>query len=337
MGSICADRGPGAGLATVAMALLLLVTGCATAAPTATPLASASKIGVGRPKPSATRGPTAGHLTAQASSVPGITKETMTFVDYSRLVHPPHAAPGPRKLVTVIRYPSAAKGPLPLIVFGHGFAVTPAYYFRLLDSWAAAGYVVAAPVFPLENRNAPGGPDERDLVNQPRDMSFVITSMLALSGVGGNVLSRRINAKEIGVSGQSDGGETALAMAYDRFFLDPRVRAAAILSGAVIPGTGLYFPPGSPPLLATQGTADTINPPHFTYDFFGHARRPKYLLNLIGAPHLPPYTYEQPQLSVVGRVTTAFFNLYLKRDSSGLARMMATGNVPGVAALTVSR
>jgi dienelactone hydrolase len=317
----------------VAVALLLLVTGCATAAPKA----SASKVGAGGPKPGATRGSKPRDPATQASSVPGVTERTMTFVDYSRQVRFPHAAPGPRRLITVIRYPSAATGPLPLIVFGHGFAVTPAYYFRLLDSWAAAGYVVAAPVFPLENLNAPGGPNEADLVNQPRDLSFVITSMLALSGVGGNILSGRINPKEIGVSGQSDGGETALAMTYDRFFLDPRVRAAAVLSGAVIPGTGLYFPRGSPPLLATQGTADNINQPHLTYEFFAHARRPKYLLNLLGAPHLPPYTYEQPQLSIVGRVTTAFFNLYLKQEGSGLARMVATGNVPGLAALTVNR
>jgi dienelactone hydrolase len=337
LGSICGDRGLGAGLASVAVALLLLITGCASAAPKATALASTSKVGAGRPKPGATGRPKARHLTTQAASVPGVTERTMTFVDYSRRVRFPHAAPGPRRLVTVIRYPSAAKGPLPLIVFGHGFAVTPAYYFRLLDAWAAAGYVVAAPVFPLENLKAPGGPNESDLINQPRDMSFVITSMLTLSGVSGNILSGRINPKEIGVSGQSDGGETALAMAYDRFFLDPRVRAAAILSGAIIPGTGLYFPRGSPPLLATQGTADNVNQPHFTYDFFAQARRPKYLLKLLGAPHLPPYTYEQPQLSIVGRVTTAFFKLYLKHERSGLTRMEATGNLPGLAALTVDR
>ncbi|MGI9183853.1 MAG: alpha/beta hydrolase family protein [Solirubrobacteraceae bacterium] len=302
----------------MAIVLLLLLTGCANAAPRVTTPARAGSAG-------------------SAAAGRGVAERTMTFVDYSRQIRFPHAAPGPRRLVTVIRYPRAARGPLPLIVFGHGFAVTPAYYFRLLDSWAAAGYVVAAPVFPLENLHAPGGPNEADLINQPRDMSFVITSMLALSGVSGNILSGRINPKEIGVSGQSDGGETALAMAYDRFFLDSRVRAAAILSGAVIPGTGLYFPRGTPPLLATQGTADTINQPHFTYDFFARARPPKYLLKLLGAPHLPPYTYEQPQLSIVGRVTTAFFNLYLKHERSGLGRMTAAGNVPGRAALAVDR
>jgi hypothetical protein len=61
------------------------------------------------------------------------------------------------------------------VIFGHGFAVTPGIYTPLLQYWARAGYVVAAPIFPLGNANAPGGPNESDLVNQPRDMSFVIT------------------------------------------------------------------------------------------------------------------------------------------------------------------
>ncbi len=67
----------------------------------------------------------------------------------------------------MVRYPSTCTDRCPLIVFGHGFAVTPAYYWRLLRSWAQAGYVVAAPVFPLENQHAPGGPNEADLANQP--------------------------------------------------------------------------------------------------------------------------------------------------------------------------
>jgi hypothetical protein len=93
-------------------------------------------------------------------------------------------------------------------------------------------------------------------------MSFVITRMLALSSAHSELFSGLIAPGEVAVSGQSDGGETALAVAYDRHYLDRRVRAAVILSGAEIPGVGGFdFPAPSPPLLATQGTADTINPP----------------------------------------------------------------------------
>jgi predicted dienelactone hydrolase len=262
----------------------------------------------------------------------------LTFVDRSRLIRLPGRPPEPRRLVTVVRYPEHAAGPFPLVVFGHGFAVTPAYYFRLLRAWAQAGYVVAAPVFPLGNAHAPDGPDEADIVNQPRDMSFVITRMIAVSAGRVGPLTGLIDRRQVAVSGQSDGGETALAVAYDRYYLDHRVRAAIILSGAEIPGVdGFDFAAPNPPLLATQGTADTINRPRYTYAFFGLAPRPKYLLKLLGAGHLPPYTYQQPELSIVERVTIAFLDRYLKDEHRGIARMIAAGDIAGRAKLVVRR
>ena len=271
---------------------------------------------------------------------------TVTIVDPSRRVRIPGRPVGPRTLVTVVRYPALGRsgrtdvvdaaparagGPFPLVVFGHGFAVTPAPYAGLLQAWARAGYVVAAPVFPLGNANAPGGPNESDLVNQPRDMSVVITRLRAASGVRGGFFAGLIDRHSVAVSGQSDGGETALAAAYDRLFIDRRIDAAMILSGAEIPGVGGFdFPAPSPPLLATQGTADTINPPHFTDAFFRIAPPPKYLLRLLGAPHLGPYTDEQPQLRIVERVTIAFLDRYLKTERGALRRMVRAGDVSGV-------
>jgi dienelactone hydrolase len=275
--------------------------------------------------------------------------QVLTLVDGSRQIHTPSGAASPRTLTTYVRYPATgaasrtdvsgaspatAGGPYPLIVFGHGFAVTPRLYAALLQAWARAGYVVAAPVFPLENAAAPGGPDESDLVNQPRDMRFVTSALLAASARSSGPLAHLIDPREVAVAGQSDGGETALAVAYDRYFRDPRVRAAAILSGAVIPGVGGFaFGSGSPPLLATQGTADTVNPPSATQAFFSAASRPKYLLELLGASHLPPYSYQQPQLGIVERVTTAFFDLYLKRAPGALRRLRKAGSVAGTASL----
>jgi fermentation-respiration switch protein FrsA (DUF1100 family) len=108
-----------------------------------------------------------------------------------------------------------------------------------------------------------------------------------------------------------------------------------ILSGAEIPGvSGFTFPAGSPPLLATQGTADTVNPPSFTAAFFERARRPKYLLRLLGAGHLPPYTDQQPQLGIVERVTVAFLDGYLKHRTGMLQRLPSLATVGGEASLT---
>jgi fermentation-respiration switch protein FrsA (DUF1100 family) len=328
------------------IAILLALLGLAQPAaaprprPAAVPPAGAAPIG---PNSAATASPAA-HAGPFAVGI-----RTIKFIDSSRSVTFPGHKPEPRPLVTVIRYPAEGPssgtdvpgaaparvdGPFPLVVFGHGFAVTPEPYAPLLHALARAGYVVAAPVVPLGNGNAPGGPNESDIVNQPRDMSFAISQMLALNRQRNGLFSHLIAPAEIAVSGQSDGGETALATAFDRYYLDHRVRAAVILSGAEIPGVGGFtFPAPSPPLLATQGTADTINPPSFTYQFFNLAPRPKFLLKLPGAPHLPPYTTEQPQLGIVERVTIAFLNRYLKHAPRSLAQMTRAGNVGGVAAL----
>ena len=257
-----------------------------------------------------------------------VAQRTITLIDRSRTIRYPDGSVRPRVLATIVRYPLRAPCPCPLIVFGHGFAVTPAPYAALLRAWARAGYVVAAPVFPLENAHAPGGPNESDLINQPRDMSVVITQL-------SRRLRQLVDGRRIAVSGQSDGGETALAVAYDVHFRDRRVRAAIILSGAKIPNVGGFtFPAPSPPLLATQGTADPINPPQFTRAFFDVAPRPKYLLWLLGAGHLPPYTAQQPQLRIVEAVTITFLGRYVRGDRVASSAIATAGDVPGVARLT---
>ncbi len=232
----------------------------------------------------------------------------VTFVDASRTVRFPDSLAEPRPLVTVIRYPAigprsatstspecaagARRGPVPADrvrarVCGDARSVRSA-----ARGVGAAGYVVAAPIFPLGNANAPGGPNESDLVNQPRDMSFVITRdarsstrrRTASSRASRSARDRRQPGSPTAARPRSRSPTTATSSTVAS-------RAAVILSGAEIPGVGGFdFPAPSPPLLATQGTADTINQPRFTYAFFDAAPRPKYLLSLLGAQHLPPYT-----------------------------------------------
>jgi len=263
----------------------------------------------------------AGGASAEATRTvkaqPAFRLRVLRLVDHSRRAHYRNGTSRTRVLVTDVRVPTRGHAPYPLVVFGHGFALTPQPYARLLDTWADGGYIVAAPVFPVENANAPGGPDESDLVNQPGDMSFVVSRLTAPT----SPLRGLVDPERIAFAGQSDGAETAFAAAYDPRYLDRRVDAAVILSGAALPGfTG---PARSPPLLAVQGTRDPINSPGTTVAYFRLMHRPKFLLWLLGATHLPPYTTRDRWAAVVDRATLTFLDHYLR--GAPLGHLLASG------------
>ena len=125
-------------------------------------------------------------------------------------------------LVTYVRIPTRGHAAVPARRLRPRLRADPADLRALLDAWARAGYVVAAPVFPLGNANAPGGPNETDIVNQPADMRLVITRLLALDTRPGGLLYGRIDPNRIAIAGHSDGAVTAFAVAYDRRYRDRR-------------------------------------------------------------------------------------------------------------------
>jgi len=267
----------------------------------------------------------------------------LRLVDHSRRI-----GAEPRTLVTVVRYPAVgapsarelpnaqperAGGPYPLVVLAHGYRLAPYTYTQLLRAWAHAGYVVAAPAFPLTHADAPVV-DRSDLINQPQDVRFVISRLLAQRGAP---LGGLIDGTRIALGGHSDGVDSALAVAYGRP-RDRRIRGALGLSGAQISAfTGFSGSPRGVPLLAVQGTADSVNSPSGTYSYFAHAPRPKYLLMLLGAEHTAPYQDEQPHLGIVARVSTAFLDTFVKGDLAASRPLAALGSVPGLSTLEIDR
>lgn len=253
-----------------------------------------------------------------------------------------------RRLQVQVRYPSTvppsgadtALGPpdgtrpFPLVVFAPGLNEDPPPYQPLLHDWAQAGFVVAATTFPVTSPTVPNAGDkERDLPNQPYDVTFLIDTLTAAANNPSDPLHGLLSPSEVAVAGQSDGGNTALATAYNTAYQDHRVKAAVVLSGARYgyPG-GTWFPAGSPPLLATQGTADTVNPPALTNDFFTNdPQADKYLLCMQGAPHLDPYVTRNNYEHLVAQVSTAFLDAELYHRPEALATMTQAGTVPGLA------
>jgi dienelactone hydrolase len=260
-------------------------------------------------------------------------QQQMTFAE------PAHRAAtgqrvGGRSLVTEVLYP-VGHGKFPLIMFAPGFQMCGSTYQHLLQTWASAGYVVAAVNFPETNCDL-SKPYEADLVNQPADLSYVLDQVLALNAQPGNVLSGLVNTSQIAAAGQSDGGDTVAAMAANTCCLDHRLTAVAVLSGAEWPAMpGRYFPGGAPPMLFVQGSADPVNPPWTSVQLYrSDSTGPRYYLDLFGAGHMEPYSGDDPEEHLVARVTLAFFARYVLGRDSALGTMTAAGNVNGFSALT---
>jgi Cutinase len=259
---------------------------------------------------------------------------------------PAHAGPsgqplGPRTLLTQLWYPAgppAARGPFPLLLFAPGFQQCADSYGGLLAAWASAGYIVAAVNFPHSDCRAGAAATEADMINQPGDVSYVLTQLLALSGRPGDAMSGLVNRRELAVAGHSDGGDTVAALAANTCCADHRLAAVAMLSGAEWPPMpGRYFAAGAPPMLFAQGSADTVNPPWTSrqlYEDDGNAAR--YYLDLFGADHTGPYWGKNDAERIVARVTLAFFDRYVLGQRGALAAMSRYGNVPGTAALVAA-
>jgi fermentation-respiration switch protein FrsA (DUF1100 family) len=268
---------------------------------------------------------------------------TDTFVDPHRTTPPWNGSPPlpTRTLVTTILYPATgstgaqptekaspakASGPYPLVVFAHGLGATPQDYMNLLSAWASEGFVVAAPLLPLSNGNVAGGPDAGDVVNQPKDMSYVINAVLADSLLPSGILSGLINPKEIGAAGHSNGAITTLGLVANTCCYDAGVKVAVVMAG-----TTEGFPPGhydfskAPPLLLVHGTTDQLIPYRSALLMYNQARGPKGLLTLVGGSHGAAGGQDPRSASTVIRTTTDFFEAYLTGNRQARSRLVTDG------------
>lgn len=289
---------------------------------------------------------------AQADPVPAYAVGVVhrTFVDPARRTAANGDAPGSpqRSLDTTIFYPATATpspspatepatddappadGPFPLLVFAHGFGASAGVYEGILKSWAAAGYVVAAPDFPLSTTSAPGGPNAGDVINQPGDVSFAITAVVDRSKGDDDVLAGLVDPKRVGVAGHSLGGITTLGVAAHTCCQDDRIKGAVVLSG-----DPLKFPKGrfdyaqAPPLLLVHGTEDSAVDYGAGIDVFNAARGPKGLVTIEGGDHGSPISVAGPAFPSVVGATTAFFDSYVKGDRAARAGITAAAE-PGV-------
>jgi dienelactone hydrolase len=247
-----------------------------------------------------------------------------SFVDKSRpTASPGNAAYSPDRVLPTDVYLPATSTPRPLIMFSHGYHGAPWKFTRLFRAWAAAGYIVAAPRFPLTSDRGAPFDSVADLANQPADISFVLTELLH------GPLRARIDASRIGAAGLSVGGGTTYNLVESACCRDTRIRAAAVFDALRAP-IGGSFERNKIPLLIAHIDSDASLPYASAKQAFAESASPKYLLTFHTGIHAEAYeNTPSPHDRTAVRTSIDFFDLTLLGDSGARARLMHDGDNPG--------
>jgi fermentation-respiration switch protein FrsA (DUF1100 family) len=238
-----------------------------------------------------------------------IVHEVRRFDDTSRVIAGLEWV-GARPIFTDLWYPSdRAHAPYPLVVFAHGFGVGPSAYAALLERIARAGYVVAAPQYPVLSGWPYGPSDVDDWDEHYADTSFVIDQMFIASWWD-PVLGGMIDTSRIALAGQSDGGVLAFQKTFGENHEDGRVRAAIVYSAEL---NDLGYRPNGRSLLHVVSEDDEFNPFDATVGYDGNISDPRWTVALWGADHSGPYVDpDNPDFDLVADTTINFLDMVLK-------------------------
>jgi predicted dienelactone hydrolase len=123
--------------------------------------------------------------------------------------------------------PEKTGDPYPLVVFSHGYALSPIVYSALVEHYASQGYIVLAPEHNETFDQSLTG-FWKALIDRPDDIHRAIDYAELLNKPGAP-MAGLIDMKNIAVVGHSYGGYTALAAAGARFdFAAYKRRCAAL-------------------------------------------------------------------------------------------------------------
>jgi acetyl esterase/lipase len=156
---------------------------------------------------------------------------------------PPGSAQSSMNVLVI--YPRE-KGPLPLVIFSHGYGSDAEIYKPFLEEVARGGYVVAGPDYP-----------ETQYTVHPGQISRVIDTLKTKRN---GLPHGLVDGRHIAVMGHSSGGTDVYGVTYNSCCRDPRISAAVTIEGALLPFPGGTYTWQGTPLLMVLDTNDPVIP-----------------------------------------------------------------------------
>jgi len=225
----------------------------------------------------------------------------------------------------------------PLIVISHGSNAHGIYDIAHAHDLASHGFIVAVITYGDEITMNPEGSNNHTGYLRPLMTKAVIDSLISNDSFG-----PRIDVKNIGISGFSFGGFTALALAggaiegNSRSVIDSRVTAAVATApwvGGVYGDEDYYaFGPNNAglngidiPVIGFFGTNDDVVLPSFVLPAMKKLSGPVYLVEFVGQTH----ALEEGSWEDRNNWELLFFKAYLKHDPASLDALRTTTSMKG--------
>lgn len=210
---------------------------------------------------------------------------TLTFNDPSRSGGFGSGGGDGRQIQTEIYYPSTsagdntafASGEFPVIVFGHGFAMSWDAYSNVWQHYASIGYILA---FPRTEGGLIPGPSHNDF---GLDLKLVGDRMIAEDNLASSPFFGKINGN-VGIMGHSMGGGASILAAANNSSIKTVVGLAPAETNpsAISAASNVTVPS-----LVFSGGQDGVTPPdeHHLPIYSGLSSSRKTFVNIVGGAH----------------------------------------------------
>ena len=225
----------------------------------------------------------------------------------------------------------------PLIILAHGASAHGVYDVRHAHDLASHGYIVAVINY---------GDDRTAVADQPNHhVSFLrpfLTKAVLDAILESETFGPHIDADNIGITGHSFGGFTALALAGGPYrgntatVGDERIKAGVIAApwvGGNYDGSDVFaFGPNNIalnevdiPIICFFGTKDEVTLATFILPAMKQLSGATYVVELVDQPHI----FEQGSWEDRDNWELLFFSAYLKHDAASLAALKTARSMKG--------